>query len=67
MDLAAELAARGMSVNVYIRADSVHITLIKPNGNWAAKSVIPHWGTNHEFVAIEAEIEKLLEGCNEHN
>ncbi len=65
MDLAAELAARDMSVNIYIRAETVYITLIKPNGNWAGKSRIPHWRTNHEFIVIEGEIERLLEGCDE--
>jgi len=65
MDIAAELAARDMSVNIYIRAESVHITLIKPNGNWAGKCRIAHWSTDHEFVIIEAQIEKLLEDCDE--
>ena len=64
MNLSAELAARDMSVNIYIRAETIHITLIKPNGNGAGKSRLAHWQTDHEFEVIEAEIERLLEGCD---
>ena len=65
MNIAAELAARKMSVNIYIRADSVHLTLLKPNGNWAGRSRIPQGPAI--FDTIEREIEKLLKGrsCNE--
>jgi len=65
MDIAEELAARDMSINIYIRAESVHIALIKADGNWAGKSRFAHWRTNHEFSLIEAEIERLLEDCDE--
>jgi len=63
MNIAEELAARDMSVNVYIRADSAHITLIKPSGNWAGRSRIPQGPAI--FGTIKREIERLLEGCNE--
>ena len=63
MNIAEELAARDMSVNVYIRADSVHLTLLKPNGNWAGRSRIPQGPAI--FAIIEREIKRLLEGCNE--
>jgi len=65
MNIAEELAAKNMSVNIYIRANSVHITLIAADGGWAAKSRIRQGPA--DFDVIEAEIEKLLEGCNEHN
>ena len=65
MDIAEELAARDMSINIYIRAESVHIALIKADGNWAGKSRFAHWRTNHEFDVIESEIERLLEGCDD--
>ena len=63
MNIAEELAARDMSVNVYIRADSAHITLIKPSGNWAGKSRLPM--VPELFTNIEAEIKRLLEGCDD--
>ena len=63
MDIAAELAARKMSVNIYIQADGAHITLIKTNGNWAGKSRLPM--VPELFTNIEAEIKRLLEGCDE--
>ena len=62
MDLAAELAARDMSVNIYIRAKNVHITLIKADGNWAGKSQFRQGPAI--FDIIEGEIERLLEGCD---
>ena len=60
MNLAEELAARDLTVNIYIRAMNAYITLIKPNGNWAGKSRIPMgadiWPT------IAAEVKRLLKG-----
>jgi len=65
MNIAEELAAKNMSVNIYIRANSVHITLIAADGNWAGKCRIPQCPAI--FDTIECEIEKLLKGrsCNE--
>lgn len=63
MDLAAELAARDMSVNIYIRAETVHITLIKRNGNWAGKAKFRHCPLIFDNIA--GEILTLLEGCDE--
>ena len=59
MTIAEQLAGRGLSVNIYIRADNVYIHLIKPDGNWAAKSRIP-MGANI-WLNIAAEVKRLLD------
>ncbi len=65
MDIAAELAARDMSINVYIRAESVSISIVDRalgGGSVVAYGKLP---APANFDAIEAEIVRLLEGCDE--
>ena len=59
MNLSEELAARDMTVNIYIRAKRVHITLIRPDGNWSGKSQFRP-GPDI-WLTIAAEVKRLLD------
>ena len=63
MDLAAELADRKLRIQVTISASSTHILLYECLGPDKAATRVPN--DAELFARIEAEIERLLEGCDE--